>query len=111
MCCHSGPGLGAEGGDDNRDGGHVMHCLRYVVTEGELEVIGDVVEGFIEKGSIVGASIVEDVVGDLLDFPSEFLAVLSQRCGHVVALRAVSIVVPSSTLMMVMVPPLIVVLL
>ena len=98
--------------DYNRDGGHATYCLRYVVTKGELEVICDVSEGFIKKGSIVGPSIVEDVVGDLLDFPSEFLAVLSRRHDSVAPLREVAVVVPSSTLSTLMiVSPLIVVLL
>ena len=55
-------GRARRGGDDNRDGGHVTDCLRDVITEGELEIICDVSEGFIKKGSVVGASVVEDVL-------------------------------------------------
>ncbi len=83
-------------GDDNRDGGHVPHCFGDIVSENKLEVISDVQKGFVEEGCVVRASVVEDVVGNFLDFTSEFISLLSW-C-RVVPLVVVAVVVPPSAM-------------
>ncbi len=54
-----------------------MHSLEYIVLVNELEVVSNVLQGFVELGSIVWASIVEGVVFDLLGLALEFSRVMA----------------------------------
>ena len=62
---------GGFGGDNDFDRSHVLHGLQDVVAIVQLKVAGNVLEGFIEEGSIMGPCIVEGVILDLLCFSSK----------------------------------------
>ena len=65
---------GGLGGDDDFDRSHVPHCLRDAIGMLQLKVVGNVLEGFIEEGSIIWPCIVKGVVLDLLCFSSKLVA-------------------------------------
>ncbi len=65
-------GASGFGGNDDSDRSHVAYGLQDIVAMLQLKVVGNVLEGFIEEGSIVWPCIVEGVVLDLLRFSSKF---------------------------------------
>jgi hypothetical protein len=90
------------GWDGDRDGSHVSNCLRDIVAEGELKVVCNIFERFVEKGRIVLASVVEDVVCDILDFTTKFSPVGSCR---IIVVLVMTIAVESTPMATTISPP------
>ena len=65
---------GGLGGYDDFDRSHVPHGLQDVIAMLQLKVGGNVLEGFIEDGSIMWPCIVEGVILNLLCFSSKLAA-------------------------------------